>query len=378
VVTAVPAAAHDSHRVRPGETVSEIAAATGTTVSALAAANGLADPDHIVAGQVLVIPARGEAASATVVHVVAPGETLGRIARRYGTSVAALASANGIGDPDLVRIGQRLTIPAGGGATGPATTVHEVRSGETLSAIAHRYGTSVGAIVAANSLADPDVIRPGQRLTIPAAGAGAGGGGVAKSTSAYAATGGADGRTGVSGTHVVARGETLAAIAARYGVSVADLAAANGIVPPNRIYAGARLRLDAGNSLPVDLATCPLPGATFMNDWGFGRSGGRSHEGNDLFAPRGTPVRAPAAGTVSYLTGSIGGHQFRLVAGDGTVYLGSHMDAFGTAGPVAPGDVIGYVGSTGNAAGGPTHLHFEVHPGDGVAMNPYPLLLAAC
>src|SRR5690606_32677998 len=163
------------------------------------------------------------------------------------------------------------------------------------------------------------------------------------------------------------------------GVSAEDLAAANGIpLPPGRLFAGARLRLDAGNRLPTDLAACPVPGARFGSHWGFPRSGGRYHEGTDLFAPRGTPVRAPAAGVVSYGTGRIGGKQFRLVAADGTVYLGSHMDGFGREGAVQAGDVIGDVGSTGNAAGGPPHLHFEVHPDGGVAMNPYPLLLAAC
>ena len=81
---------------------------------------------------------------------------------------------------------------------------------------------------------------------------------------------------------------------------------------------------------------------------------------------------------VSFATGSIGGRQFRLLADDGTVYLGSHMDAFGTSGRVSAGDTVGYVGNSGNAAGSRTHLHFEVHPDDGAAMNPYPLLRAAC
>ena len=121
---------------------------------------------------------------------------------------------------------------------------------------------------------------------------------------------------------------------------------------------------------------CPVPGTTFANDWGLPRSGGRAHTGTDIFAPRGTPVVAPVAGTVSYATGTIGGHQFRLFGDDGMVYLGSHMDGFGAAGRVAAGTAIGYVGNTGNAAGGRPHLHFEVHPDNGAAMNPFPVLRA--
>lgn len=370
-----------THTVRAGDTTSEIAAAHGTTVSALAAANGIADADRIIVGQVLVIPGATAAAPATVVHVVAPGETLAVIAGRYATTVAALASSNGIADPNRVRAGVRLTVPAGGGASGAAaaaatTITHTVASGENLAVIASRHGTTVGAIVAANEISNPNLIRVGQRLTITP---GAGGTGAVPTTSdAYAATGGADGLTGVGGTHVVAPGDTLAGIARRYGIGAADLAAANGLLPPHTVYAHARYRLDAHNRLPSDIVACPVPGATYVNDWGFPRSGGRAHEGNDLFAARGTAVRAPVGGTVSYATGDIGGKQFRLLAPDGTVYLGSHLDAFGDAGTVSAGATIGYVGSTGNAVGSRPHLHFEVHPDGGVAMNPYPLLRQAC
>jgi len=379
VAMAAPVLAEE-HTVRPGETASEIAAAHGTTVRALADANALRDADRIIAGQVLVVPGTA-VGPATVVHVVAPGEALARIARRYGTTATALAATNGIADPNLVRIGQRLSVPAAGSAGGagsaPAAATHTVAAGETLGSIARRFGTSIGAVVAANGIGNPNLVRIGQRLTIPAA-TGVPGGAPAAAAAAYAATGGADGRTGVAGTHTVAPGETLVGIARRYGVDPTDLAAANGILPPHGVFAGARLRLDGGNRLPNDLAACPVPGATYVNDWGFPRSGGRAHEGNDLFAPRGTPVRAPAAGTVSYATGNIGGHQFRLVAADGTIYLGSHLDAFGTTGAVGPGDTIGYVGNSGNAAGSRTHLHFEVHPDNGIAMNPYPLVRQAC
>ena len=362
-----------THTVRRGDTASEIAADHGTSVAALAAANGLRSPDRIVEGQVLVIPGAAAAAPQTATHTVGAGENLASIARRYGSTVRAVAAANGITNPNLVRIGQRLTVPRAGAAAppAPAAATHTVAAGETLAGIARRYGTTTAALATANRISNANLVRIGQRLTIPAGG-GAGG------ASAYAETGGADGDTGVAGTHGVAAGETLAGIARRYGVDPLDLAAANGILPPHRLYRQARLFLDAPNRVPADLAACPVPGSSFVNDWGFPRSGGRAHEGTDLFARRGAPIVAPASGTVTQATGSIAGRQFRLVTADGTVLLGSHMEAFGASGRVDAGTVIGYVGSSGNAAGTPPHLHFEVHPGGGAAMNPFPLVRRAC
>ncbi len=135
-----PSAGADGYRVRPGETASEIARDHGTTVRALAEANGLADVDRIIAGQVLVIPGGAPSAPATVVHVVRPGETLSGIAARYGTTSRALAAANGITNPNLVVAGARLGIPgaaapAAAPAPAPPVATHVVLPGETLSGI---------------------------------------------------------------------------------------------------------------------------------------------------------------------------------------------------------------------------------------------------
>ncbi len=97
------------------------------------------------------------------------GDTLSTIARRFGTSVGAIQRANGLRSPHRIRQGQRLLIPPGrsGHGTRIATVIHVVRRGETLSKIARRYGVAVSTIMAANNLRSPDRIYVGQRLRVP-------------------------------------------------------------------------------------------------------------------------------------------------------------------------------------------------------------------
>jgi murein DD-endopeptidase MepM/ murein hydrolase activator NlpD len=93
---------------------------------------------------------------------------------------------------------------------------------------------------------------------------------------------------------------------------------------------------------------------------------------------RGSQILAAAGGTAAQIVGTIGGNQVKLTADDGTVYWYAHLDTFGKSGRVKAGSVLGGMGDTGDAKGGPVHLHFEVHPAGGAAVNPYPLLRAAC
>ncbi len=107
------------------------------------------------------------------IHVVQAGENLFRIALRYGTTVAALAAANGIANTSQIYAGQRLVIPSGGSTPaqpGSSSGVHIVAAGENLYRIALRYGTTVAALAAANNLASPYRIYVGQRLVVPGAG----------------------------------------------------------------------------------------------------------------------------------------------------------------------------------------------------------------
>lgn len=133
-----------------------------------------------------------------------------------------------------------------------------------------------------------------------------------------------------------------------------------------------------GNGL---LAVCPVDAPrSYINDFGFPRSGGRTHQGNDIFAPAGTPIRAAFAGVARESWNSLGGSSVFVTRSDGTYVYNAHLSAFaGVNGQqVQAGAVIGYVGNTGNAVGTPPHNHFEIHPGGGSAINPYGHLNAVC
>ena len=189
VGAASPAHADEQYTVRSGDTVSHIAARSGVSVARIAEANALANPSHIRIGQVLTIPTGKTAAPAPAARAAAPatytvvsGDNLTTIAQRHGTTVAALASANGIADPSFIRIGQVLTIPGAATTTATATapapaakptssTAYTVVAGDTLSSIASRHGTTVAAIATANGIANPSFIRIGQVLSVPVAAA---------------------------------------------------------------------------------------------------------------------------------------------------------------------------------------------------------------
>ncbi len=152
------------HVVQWGDTVYSLARRYGTTVEAIAQANNLPPNYLIKVGQVLIIP--GAPVSAEV-YVVKPGDTLYSIAARYGIPWQTLASVNRILNPSLLQVGQRLIIPSGATTPPPGAKIHIVRPGETLYRIALMYGTSVQAIALANNLSNVNIIYPGQQLIIP-------------------------------------------------------------------------------------------------------------------------------------------------------------------------------------------------------------------
>jgi LysM repeat protein len=126
-------------------------------------------------------------------YVVKSGDTLSAIARDKGVSLSALVKANPqILHPDLIRPGQHVNVPAGGGAA-EAPREYTIRSGDTLSAIADRFGTSWQALAQANHISNPNLIFPNQTLTIPNGTGGAGGSGAVEGASPVTGVGGGSG-----------------------------------------------------------------------------------------------------------------------------------------------------------------------------------------
>ena len=223
--------------VAPGETLLGIADAYGTTVAALESANNLTDPNTIVAGTVLQVPgAAGVVADAPKnTIVVEPGQTISSIAAQYRTTVSALTATNHVADPDHIVVGSVLQVPGAGSAT-PAVPaartaggVVVVQPGQTLSLIAASLDITVAALESANNLIDPNNIVIGTVLRIPGPG-----------SPARAATN-ASGSWG--GSVVVAAGDTLMGIAHQYGTTVDALATVNNLADPNRVVIGSVLKI---------------------------------------------------------------------------------------------------------------------------------------
>jgi LysM repeat protein len=182
-----------------------------------------------------------------ITHVVQPGENLFRISLRYGTTVDAVVTANGLTDRRLIHVGQRLVIPRGADNSAPASRpttasgTHIVQRGDTLSATALRYGVTVWALVQANGLSSPNLIYTGQRLVIPSASFMAGPDVQGTALTPTPATG---------DTYVVRPGDNLSQIARRFGTTAAVLARLNGIANPSHIYSGQVLRLSEAVPAP--------------------------------------------------------------------------------------------------------------------------------
>ncbi len=215
-------------------------------------------------------------ALADTIYTVQSGDTLNKIARRFDTSVQAIAQANNIVNPNYIYVGQQLTIPDGNNpppTTQPPTPTpsdggnpetYVVQAGDTLSRIAARFGVTLNALAQANGIANPNYIYVGQVLTIP------GGGSNPTPQPTQPATIQPTSQppqptptpsTGNPTTYVVQYGDTLVSIAQRFNVSLSALAQANGIANPNYIYVGQVLTIPGTGGEPQPTPTQPPPTA---------------------------------------------------------------------------------------------------------------------
>ena len=149
-----------TYTVQSGDTLSGIAAKFGTTYQILAAINGIGDPNHIWPGEVLKVT--GTASQQSTYYVQA-GDTLSAIASKFGTTVSSLVSLNHISNPNVIYVGQKIYVGEASQGQSNAYTVH---AGDTLSGIAAKFGTTWKALAQKNGLANPNVIYVGQTLTI--------------------------------------------------------------------------------------------------------------------------------------------------------------------------------------------------------------------
>ena len=229
-------------------------------------------------------PALAQDPTDTTTHVVQEGETLSEIAAQYGVSAEEILGVNELDDPDAIVVGQRLVIPVQPGGPAP-DGMHRVQLGETLTSIAARYGLDVAELMRLNGIDDPDTLVAGQLLTIapelvtptqtPTAAPTETP--TAISTAAAAPT---DTLAESPATHTVSSGETLTRIAARYGLSVAELMRINGIDDPDTLVAGQILVIRPESVTPTQTPT-PAPTDT------------------PTVVPTAAPVEPPATHTVA-------------------------------------------------------------------------------
>ena len=318
----------------------ERAAATGMPtpppqMGADASAVKLAEPEPVWTAQQVVANARTVNAST---YVVQPGETLRGVGNRTGAGSEAIARANGIAPPYMLRAGQRLSIPGG--------RYHLVAEGETGIAIAAAYGVPWRQIVDVNGLEEPYVLRRGQRLLLP-------------------------GGTPASPPSIEQR-------AAAFRIDIDDvLTGGQPAAKDNAPVAAASSRpspLPANKPIAQPAAfsgsfAWPVKG-TILSRFGPGESGAKNN-GIDIAAPNGTPIRAAPDGVVAYA-----GDKIAVFGGLVLINHGSSwVSAYGHASridvvrgqKVTKGQVIGLTGDTGYASR--PKLHFELRK-DRVPVNP--------
>lgn len=238
-----------SYTVKSGDTLSGIASQYNTTVNQIVSLNQLSNPNLIYVGQVLKLKnsqttnssssSSSTAATTVGTYTVKAGDTLSAIASRYSTSSSTLASLNSLSNPNLIYVGQVLKVSSNAStssstsssANSNVTTAasYTVKAGDTLSAIAAKYGTTYQTLASANSISNPNDIYVGQVIKV--------------STTATATNSQAASSASSNGSYTVKTGDTLYGIALANGLNWQTLAKQNGISDPNVIFVGQKLSL---------------------------------------------------------------------------------------------------------------------------------------
>lgn len=188
-------------------------------------------------------------------YEIKEGDTLYSIAQQHGVSTLSVIAANDFANPDLILPGQHVTIPTDANGSTPSDVTITVADGDTVGNLAEHYGISSAAIVIANSLSNPNLIVVGQSLVIP----GGGGSASANSTATYASTsatsssdsGSSQASTANDATVTVQDGDTINKLADHYGVSAASIISANSLSDPNMIIVGQSLKIPGGAAQPA-------------------------------------------------------------------------------------------------------------------------------
>lgn len=319
-------------------------------------------------------------------YAVGAGDTWFGIARSAEVSMAALLEVNEASADTTIHPGDVVCLPAGAVTKSSCTPsnapTYTVASGDSWSAIAAATGVTLAALLEANGASADRVLHPGNEVCLPPSASLSGG--------ASSAAGGSSSGGGPS--YTVVPGDSWSAIAMAAEVRLGALLAANDASVDTVLHPGDTIRLPEGAKVPdrnrqvtVQLDALPVQGPCgFLDTWRAPRGGGRRHAGVDVFARRGEYVYAVVDGRLSGRgwdqPGRRSGNSWWLTSADGrTVFFYAHLADFApglrVGSTVRAGQIIGWVGSTGNASG--PHLHFEIRPGGGEPINPYPILAAA-
>jgi murein DD-endopeptidase MepM/ murein hydrolase activator NlpD len=373
-----------TYTVIAGDTVDSIAQQFGVSVDTLIQANRLPYPYSLQKGQKLVIPGQGSAAAPADYEVVS-GDTLSRIARQHGTTVATLAQLNGLAPPYTIKIGQRLHLPGGAptemAASGGVTELPPSMPAPPL------VGAGSSSMTTEALPPPPDLgsAQPVAGSTAQPAPSTTAGTVAAGSAAGAAAAGTAAAGTGSSQTPATSGGAEVATLPppelqpAAPSVPTTTGGAASGSQPAGAAAPSAgngadnTAVLEAPPQAPAEVpAPAPRGSGKFL--WpvngkvvsAFGvKDGGLHNDGINIAAPLGTPIKAAENGTVVYAGNELRGFGNLLLIrhADGWVTAYAHCEAFlvKRGDQVKRGQVVARVGQTGNVTS--PQLHFELRKG---------------